>query len=264
MYERIGTNKGSDFSLSLLATQISNFALQKSFSLKTRMGYEFFFSHSTRSGNQVSQPRTISASIIQGFAIGPASYVITASDLQSVSPDNFISKYADDTYLIIPANNIHSCSAEVNNVDTWALNNNLKLNRLKSAKIIFVRPRGRGLIAGLPSTVSGFTRVYSIIVLGVTFSRKFSVSQHVNELLTACSKLLFALRTLRQHGLPADALQLLTSYCMPHQHGGGALPPMTETVWRDFYGGQQSSATVLHRRHSPLCAPLLMTGSSPK
>jgi len=51
---------------------------------------------------------------------------------------------------------------------------------------------------------------------------------------------------------------------MPHQHGGGALPPMTETVWRDFYGGQQSSATVLHRRLSSVSAPLLMTGSSPK
>jgi len=44
-------------------------------------------------------------------------------------------------------------------------------------------------------------------MLGVTFSRKFSVSQHVDNLLVVCSQSLFApLRTLRQHGLPDDAL----------------------------------------------------------
>jgi len=43
-------------------------------------------------------------------------------------------------------------------------------------------------------------------VLGVTISRKFSVSSHVDELLAKCSQSLFALRTLRQHGLPPDAL----------------------------------------------------------
>jgi len=40
----------------------------------------------------------------------------------------------------------------------------------------------------------------------VTISRKFSVSLHVDELLTKCSQSVFALRTLRQHGLPPDAL----------------------------------------------------------
>ena len=83
-----------------------------------------------------------SASIIQGSSIGPASYVVTASDLRPVSPSNFISKYADDTYLIIPADNIRSCSAEIDSIDTWALNNNLKLNRSKSVEIVFVRHRG--------------------------------------------------------------------------------------------------------------------------
>jgi len=46
-------------------------------------------------------------------------------------------------------------------------------------------------------------------MLGVTFTRKFSVSLHVNDLLSRCSQSLFALRTLRQHGLPANALQVV-------------------------------------------------------
>ena len=41
----------------------------------------------------------ITASIVQGSAIGPAAYVVTAADLRAITPDNFIIKYADDTYL---------------------------------------------------------------------------------------------------------------------------------------------------------------------
>jgi len=57
--------------------------------------------------------------------------------------------------------------------------------------------------------ISGFTRVQLIKMLGVTLSRKFSISQHIAELLAACSHSLFAFRTLRQHGLPDDALHAI-------------------------------------------------------
>ena len=63
---------------------------------------------------------SISASIIQGSAIGPASYVVDASDLQAVTNGNALCKYADDTYLIIPAVNVDSRSAELHNVKEWA------------------------------------------------------------------------------------------------------------------------------------------------
>ena len=46
-------------------------------------------------------------------------------------------------------------------------------------------------------------------MLGVTFSRKFSVSLHVDELLTKCTQSLFVLRTLRHHGVPLDALHMV-------------------------------------------------------
>jgi len=149
---------------------------------------EAFFrnhSHCTRCGNEVSQLRTISASIFQGSSIGPASYVVTASDLRPVSPSNFISKYADDTYLIIRL--IISIHARQRSITLIPRHSTTKC--------------GRDLTTGLPSTLSGFTRVDSIKVLGVTYSRKFSVSQHVDRLLAACSQSLFAPRTLRQHGL---------------------------------------------------------------
>jgi len=45
-------------------------------------------------------------------------------------------------------------------------------------------------------------RIEEIKALGVTISRKFSAAQHINHLLVSCAQLLFALRTLRHHGLP--------------------------------------------------------------
>ena len=52
------------------------------------------------------------------------------------NPYNLILKYADDTYIIIPASNIQSRSVELQNVEQWAATNNLKLNRAKTNEII--------------------------------------------------------------------------------------------------------------------------------
>jgi hypothetical protein len=81
---------------------------------------ESFFighSHRTKFSGEVSDFHSISASIIQGSAIGPASYVINASDLHPVAYDNVMDKYADDTYLIIPASNNQFCATEIVQVE---------------------------------------------------------------------------------------------------------------------------------------------------
>ena len=63
---------------------------------------EFFQGHfhRTRYGHQTSALtlREISASIAQGSAIGPASYVVTVSNFTTIA-GNLLCKYADDTYL---------------------------------------------------------------------------------------------------------------------------------------------------------------------
>jgi len=47
---------------------------------------------------------SLPASIIQGSSVGPAAYIVTASDLQAITPGNLLCKYADDSYLIVPSN----------------------------------------------------------------------------------------------------------------------------------------------------------------
>jgi len=48
----------------------------------------------------------VNASFVQGSAIGPGMYVVNAGDLQVMTPGNSLMKYADDTYLVIPACNV--------------------------------------------------------------------------------------------------------------------------------------------------------------
>jgi len=69
---------------------------------------EFFSgrSHCTRYGGSTSTLPNISASIVQGSAIGPVFFVINAADLTTATPENLVHKYADDTYVVIPACNV--------------------------------------------------------------------------------------------------------------------------------------------------------------
>ena len=87
-------------------------------------------SHYTRYNGHTSDMREVNASIIQGSGVGHALYVVNAADLHTVTPGNSLVKYTDDTY-------VDTHDIEIANVDTWSQANNLKLNRAKSAEIVF-------------------------------------------------------------------------------------------------------------------------------
>ena len=52
----------------------------------------------------------------------------------------------------------------------------------------------------------GFVRAESIKAHGVTINRRFSVTEHVDNLLASCVQTLLAMRTLRYHGRQTNAL----------------------------------------------------------
>ena len=63
--------------------------------------------------DEVENFKMILASIIQGSSLGPASYVMTTSDLHPVTRGHSILKFADDTYLIVSAANVQSLSSHM-------------------------------------------------------------------------------------------------------------------------------------------------------
>jgi hypothetical protein len=158
-------------------------------------------SHCTRFGEKTSGLSNINASVIQGSALGPAAFAIVAADLAPLNPPNDLFKYADDMYLIVSASDSHSISGELLNFADWAAKNNLKLNNSKSKEIIFHHSKRKLISTHLPLPTSGIEHVTTIKVLGITLTADLSMSEHIDVTLTSCSQSLFALKTLRAHGM---------------------------------------------------------------
>ena len=141
--------------------------------------------HCTNFNGMVSIFAAICASIIQGSGIGPAAYVVNAGDLQPYNPGNRMSKFADDTRLIVPACNTNTCETELAHIDQWSANNNLQLNRSKSTEIIFyAKHRRTGPPQNIP-TLEGIPRVKKLNVLGVTLADDLTFHDHVSEVISS-------------------------------------------------------------------------------
>ena len=157
--------------------------------------------HLTKFEQALSSVLAINASIIQGSVIGPTAYVINASDLQALVATNSLDKYADDTYLIVPASNSHTIPAELNNISAWAIANNLSLNVAKSCEMIVRRPRLAIADPVIPPALPDVKRVFELNILGVRMSDRLEFTPHVNHITTPAVQSTYALRVLRAHGL---------------------------------------------------------------
>lgn len=115
-------------------------------------------------------------------------------------------KFADITYLIVPAQDSQVCQDELDHVKCWARKNNLSLNCAKSKTIAF-RGRGvRGTTTLLLSPVDGIERVHQITALSVIVDDPLTFIDHIISLLVSCFSLLYATRVLHSQGLPTSSL----------------------------------------------------------
>jgi hypothetical protein len=154
--------------------------------------------HTTRFSGQVSTKAFINAGVVQGSALGPVAFIVSASDYRPLTKGNAASKYADDTYLIVPAINTSFIPAELDHLASWALCNNLRMNPTKSSEMVIRKPRCR---APVPPLLPGLPRVDTMKVLGVTLQPDLRITAHVNELTRKAGQTLYALKTIKANGL---------------------------------------------------------------
>jgi hypothetical protein len=140
-------------------------------------------SHCTRFQDNISQPATISASIVQGSVLGPTLFNLNSCDLSPVSPINRYFKYADDAYLVVPGTNATSIQTELDHHSLWASRCNLKLNPTKTSEIVFSRKGSKSVPVN-----PGITRVESIKILGVTVDNRLTFAEHVETTVTKCNQ----------------------------------------------------------------------------
>jgi len=163
--------------------------------------------HCTKFSELSSAFLAIIAGVIQGSAVGPATFVVNAADLTPVKPGNLLAKYAGDVYayLVMPPNNVDSQLIELDNIERWDKENNLALNRSKTVEIVITNCKK--CLASQPPPLSGISSTSTIKILGVTISNKLSSSDHITSISSKCSQTLYALTILRAHGLCDTALQ---------------------------------------------------------
>ena len=161
--------------------------------------------HQTKVNGNSSTRLTINASIIQGSGLGPVIYVINASDLHPVNPLNIILKYADDTYLIVPSINSNLISLELQHLSLWASENNLKLNVCKSCEMIVHSPHCKKQLV-FPNPLPNIARVQVMNILGVSLSQTITFTRHIQVIIEKAARSLYALKTLRIHGLEGQSL----------------------------------------------------------
>ena len=156
-------------------------------------------SHCTKFDRCTSSFAYITASVVQGSALGPFLFSVNATDFIAVVDGNVVFKYADDFDLLVPSCNSPTISDEIDNLELWASNNNLRLNRAKTKEMIIFNKYNRNFT--FPTALPTVQRVETLKVLGITIDQKLTFSHHVNTLLAEGSRRLYALKVLKQHGL---------------------------------------------------------------
>ena len=113
---------------------------------------DYFLGHShvTRFQGTVSSSANINAGVFQGSAVGPPLYIINGLDFKPLYANNYIDKYADDSYLIVPACNKSTVLSELGSIERWAMVNNLNKNKSQEI-IVFPSERSRNKSPTVPT-----------------------------------------------------------------------------------------------------------------
>lgn len=144
-----------------------------------------------------SEPTTLRS--VTEPIVEPPSYIAWLSGLHPTHGSNINVKYADDSYLLIGSNSLHTATDEFVNITTWTENNSLRLNEFRTKHMLV----SRKLISTrhIPIIVKGATRVESMSLQGATISSDLRMDWHISRVLSTASTSLYSLGILRSQGL---------------------------------------------------------------
>ena len=134
--------------------------------------------------------------------------MINDLELASSSTDHW--KYVDDVTISesLKKNEVSVLQSDLNSIERWSVNNNMKLNGKKCKEMIvsFACSENdipRLLIDGLPLDL-----VSSFKILGLTMNNKLNWQDNTKALVKKASKRLYIIRVLQRCGLSSNDLLL--------------------------------------------------------
>jgi len=125
-----------------------------------------------RFNGAVSELQSFNLGFVQGSGLGPTLFLVLASDLNTLSSNNELIKFADDSTLLVPGNSDVNATMEFNHIQDWAKHNSMIINLGKTKEIIFYNPRAIPSLTPLP--IFGIEQVSSAKLLGVYIQCNFS------------------------------------------------------------------------------------------
>jgi len=100
--------------------------------------YLFVRQQVCRFSGAVSKLESLNLGFVQGSVLGPTLFLVLSQDLNTLSSNNELFKFADDPTLLVPENSDISVAAEFTNVQDWAKHNSMVIHFSKTKEIIFV------------------------------------------------------------------------------------------------------------------------------
>ena len=157
----------------------------------------------------LSESRKLNRSMVQGSGIGPTLYVVIESDLEPLSSQNDIFKFADDTNLLVSENSVVGIEVELNHVKEWAVLNRLHIKVAQTKEILLRRPRPSNSVVLLPPPLDGVEQVDVAKLLGSIYQNNFKLDEQVNYIITQCSQRMHLLKLLRSQGSNTKQLSII-------------------------------------------------------
>src|SRR6218665_1210474 len=94
-----------------------------------------------------------------------------------------MTKYADDTFLMIGSSNIHTTAETFGNIQALAMKNNLQINANKTKEMIIFRRRPKSVTYPPEPLIPGAERVTASRVQGVVIYSRLTMGDHLDQLL---------------------------------------------------------------------------------
>jgi len=126
----------------------------------------------------------VRSGVPQGSVLGPYLFAIFIGTLHIDAPNAKLVKFADDITLIESVSAGHD-NMSLSTVLTWTTENNMEVNLRKCQQMLIHRSRSTGTLV---SAYSSITVSSTIKILGVTFNKHLTWSDHFNTTLLSASR----------------------------------------------------------------------------